>query len=263
MDKAKKFLDKEMYGLLRGYIDFSQFNEDDFVGIGDAYYYKSILRTIQDQIHNVFKFSKEIHCVAMSIFLNEIHFKYTQREMGLDAFHNKLEMYNGIDDVLRLAKSFEKGELNIEYIDVKLRREFTTIDQSTIPNSFVYNQIKKSKDNMPDKLRVSNKFLLSLVLRELPNKIKELAELKENAEKYVFGVKGKLKTPKVDIIKNYILPLERFVSTYCQPKNNTDRNVLIAKFLCCVGMFDKFDESEYRRVSDVVRYYIDSAEAYS
>jgi len=137
MDKAKKYLDKEMYGLLRDYIDFSQFNEDDFVGIGDAYYYKSILSTIQDQIHNVFKFSKEVHCVAMSIFLNEIHFKYTQREMGLDAFHNKLEMYNGIDDVLRLAKSFEKGVLNIESIDVKLRREFRTIAQSTIPNSFV------------------------------------------------------------------------------------------------------------------------------
>ena len=40
MDKAKKYLDNELYGLLRDYIDFSQFNEDDFVGIGDAYYWR-------------------------------------------------------------------------------------------------------------------------------------------------------------------------------------------------------------------------------
>lgn len=263
MDKAKKYLDNELYGLLSEYIDFSQFNEDDIVDVGDAYYYKSILSTIQDQIRNVFKFPEEVHCVAMSILLNEIHFKYTQREMGHDVFRNKLEMYNGIDDVLRLAKSFEKGVVNIESIDVKLRREFRTIDQSTIPNSFVYNQIKKSKDNIPDKLRVSNNFLLSLVLRELPDKIKELEELKGIAGKDVFGVSSKLKTPKVDVIKRCVLPLEKYVSLYCKPKNNTERNVLIAKFLCCVGMFDKFDESEYRRVSDVVRYYIDSAETYS
>lgn len=257
-DKAfENLIERDLYDLLKKYIDLENLSFE----IEDFYCFKDILLLIQEKIKKIYNFENELYLVALSVILNEIRYKYSQIEIGLDSYNTKLMMYSEVDQVLRLARSVEKGVLNIERLSVKLRRESKTIDQSSIPNSIIYNSIQNSKDHIPDNLSISNDFFLSIILKDLPSKIKELEEYKSNARQSVFDVSNNIKTPKVEVIKQYILPLQSFVSSYCTFRTKDQRNVLIAKFLGCVGMFDNFKDAEYRGVSGKIKHYIISAKS--
>jgi len=263
MNNIKKLLNKELYAILDGLIELEHINDDVFVQLYDSLYYKAVLESIQTKITEYFEFQDELHCVALSIILNEIHFKYSQRQMGLSAYITKVEMYGGVEGAIRVAKNFQKNPVNIEQIRVKQNRADNAVDFNEVPNSIIAQELLDSRDLIPDNIYINGSQVISVLFRGLPERIEELEQMRENLKSAVFNVSKNSKYPKVDTIIDHICSLKQFVSRYCDPKSKNSRNTLIAQFLSCVGMMDEFDESDVeirKSVIGKIRHYIDSAE---
>ena len=208
---------KEVRILIKDYCEFEQLK----LPTGDKHQQKVFKRHLEKvflTIERLFPSADVVIQKAITVLFSEFLFSIKQVQFGSGQLEFKKDLYDGVDDLLRLLKIQEESPYNISKVSFQLRTGGSFIGENETGDSL---SKKLQEGNLePETISIHGSIIINAILRGIQTQGELLDESSFNAKQTVFNLGKPAKDPAEFAKKNNLKPLYTFL---------VDNNVLKSK----------------------------------
>jgi len=211
------FFTKEVRVLIKDYCESVQLK----LPPGDKHQQKVFIRHLEKVFLTIVRLFPSVDVVtqkAITVLFSEFLFSIEQVEFGSGQLEFKRDLYDGVDDLLRLLKIQEECPYNISKVSFQLRTGGSFIGENETGGSL---SKKLQEGNLePETISIHGSIIINAILRGIQTQGELLDESSLNAKQTVFNVDKPAEDPVEFAIRNNLKPLYKFL---------VDNNVLKSK----------------------------------
>ena len=211
------FFTKDVRVLIKDYCEFEQLK----LPTGDEHQQKVFIRHLEKvflTIERLFSSDDVVIQKAITVLFSEFLFSIKQVEFGSRQLEFKKDLYDGVDDLLRLLKIQEESPFNISKVSFQLRTGGSFIDDNEEGVSL--SKKLQEGNQEPETISIHGSIIINAILRGIQTQRELLDESSLNAKQTVFNLDKPAKDPVEFAKKNNLKPLYKFL---------VDNNVLKSK----------------------------------
>ena len=211
------FFTKEVRVLIKDYCEFEQLK----LPPGDKHQQKVFIRHLEKVFLTIERLFPSVDVVtqkAITVLFSEFLFSIKQVQFGSRQLEFKKDLYDGVDDLLRLLKIQEECPYNISKVSFQLRTGGSFIGENETGDSL---SKKLQEGNLePETISIHGSIIINAILRGIQTQGELLDESSFNAKQTVFNLDKPAEDPVEFAIRNNLKPLYKFL---------VDNNVLKSK----------------------------------
>jgi|TARA_B110000211_G_scaffold114158_1_gene132392 hypothetical protein len=234
------FFTKEVRALIKDYCEFEQLKLPTW----NKHPRSTIIRHLKKvflQIEPLFPSADLVIQKAITVLFSEFLFSIEQVKFGSGQLELKKDMYDGVDDLLRLLKIQEESPFNISKVSFQLRDGGSFIGDDETGDSLS----KKIQDGnlKPETISVHGSIIINAILSGIQTQGDLLDEYSINAKQTFFNLDKPAKDPVEFAKQNNLKPLYSFIVD-----NNVlkSKNAALSKIVDVLSGFDliRYDASD-------------------
>ena len=202
------FFTKEVRVLIKDYCEFVQLK----LPPGDKHQQKVFKRHLEKVFLTIERLFPSVDVViqkAITVLFSEFLFSIEQVEFGSRQLEFKKDLYDGVDDLLRLLKIQGGSPFNISKVSFQLRTGGSFIGENETGDSL---SKKLQEGNLePETISIQGSIIINAILRGIQTQGELLDESSFNAKQTVFNLDRPAKNPAEFAKKNNLKPLYKFL----------------------------------------------------
>tara|TARA_B110000211_G_C13973295_1_gene505982 strand:+ start:292 stop:1062 length:771 start_codon:yes stop_codon:yes gene_type:complete len=229
------FFSKEVRVLTKDYCEFEQLK----LPTGDVHKEKVLIPHLEKvllKIEHLFPSADVVTQKAITVLFSEFLFSIEQVEIGFRQLGSKKDMYENVDDLLRLLKLQKESPYNISKVSFQLRAGGSLIGDDETGGSL--SKKLQEGNQEPETISIRGSIIINAILSGIQTQGDLLDEYSINAKQTVFNLDKPAKHPVEFAIKNNIKPLYSFLVD-----NNVfkSKNATLSKIVDVLSDFDLID----------------------